>query len=293
MVTDDRTGSGMRDGKLLFIADVQRGLACGCVCARCRQPLVAKKGSIREHHFAHFEATSCHGAAESVLHSLAKELIAELDEFAVPPYEFVKQRRTKTGQIVRHEARVAKGGDVRIDKVRVEEHQGDFVPDIIIESGSKSLVVEVAVTHKVARAKLRKIRRRNLPVIEIKLDPSDSFLPRGSLKSKLRDSTSKVWLFHPDQREHERVFVSKFRALLVQRRTKLRQSTNPSLVSIPSPRSSSVIPSSSGSAYDRTAEEFNRKHGRYPTMEECLRLWPHLYKPSTFNPETKKLPTRM
>ena len=62
MFTDDYTGYGMRDGKLLFISDVPRGLACGCVCARCHQPLVAKKGPIRRHHFSHLKDTNCHGA---------------------------------------------------------------------------------------------------------------------------------------------------------------------------------------------------------------------------------------
>ena len=276
MIADDHTGYGMRDGKLLFIADVPRGLTCGCICARCRGTLVAKKGSIRRHHFAHFEVTSCHGAAESVLHSLAKELIAELDVIVIPPYEFVKQRKTKTGALVQHQALVAKGGDVPIHNVRVEENEGDFVPDIIIESGPKSLIVEVAVTHKVARAKLRKIRRRNLPTIEIRLDPSDSFLSRESLKNKLqRDLTSKVWLFHPAQREEERMFFSKLRDVRTRYRTKLHQTRpTPSRFAV----ASSVQPPSYNE-YDRTAEEFYRTYHRYPTMEECLQLWPDLWKP--------------
>lgn len=280
MIADDYTGYGMRDGKLIFIADVPRGLGCQCVCVRCGKTLVAKKGSVRRHHFAHFESTTCHGAAESVLHSLAKELIAELHVFVVPPYDFVKQRKTKTGEWVEHQTRVAKGGNVHIQEVRVEKDEGDFVPDIIIDSGSKSLIVEVAVTHKVARAKLRRIRSRNLPAIEIRLDPRDSLLSRESLKSKLQqDFSSKVWLFHPAQREAEREFVLMFRNVLAHERTKSRQSTN---LRRPAPRPSASNPSSSHpsfSEYDRTQEEFRRTHGRYPTAEECVQLWPRLWKP--------------
>src|SRR5688572_23182955 len=106
MIADDQIGYGMKGGQLLFIANVPRGLVCGCVCYRCGQPLVAKKGSIRRHHFAHHEATDCHGAAESVLHSLAKKLIAELTVFEIPAYDLDMQRRKKTGEIVRHQARV-------------------------------------------------------------------------------------------------------------------------------------------------------------------------------------------
>ena len=280
MIIDDYIGYGMRDGKLLFIADVPRGLACRCVCARCRQTLIAKKGPIRQHHFAHLKVTSCHGATESVLHLLAKELIAELDVLVIPQYMFVKQRKTKTGALVQHQAPVAKGGDVRIHNVRVEENESGFVPDIIIESGSKSLIVEVAVTHKVARVKLRRIRRRNLPAIEIRLDPSDSFHSREILKDKLRrDLTSKVWLFHPDQRKAERVFFSKFRDVLAQDRTKLRQSTKPSRFPVPASLAVRTSLQPPLSEYDRTAEEFHRTHHRYPTMEECLQLWPDLWNP--------------
>lgn len=276
MITDNFTGYGMRDGKLLFIADVPRGVACRCICACCAQTLVAKKGSIRRHHFAHFEVTSCHGAAESVLHLLAKELMAELDVFVVPPYEFVKHRKPKFSKLVKHQVLVAKGGRVRIDNVRVEKNEGDFVPDIIIESGSKSLIVEVAVTHKVARTKLRRLRRRNWPAIEIKLGPEDAFLSREQLKQKLQqDLPSKSWLFHPAQREAEREFFAKFR--------KARWSSwTVGAISRASPasREERKVPFGprdaglpSGTECDKRTDEFLRKHDRYPSLEECKWLW--------------------
>jgi|SRR6185312_9738250 hypothetical protein len=272
-IHNDRTGYGMRDGKLHFIEDVPRGLACNCVCVRCGQPLVARQGLIRQPHFAHWGVTSCNGAAESVLHLLAKELIAELNVIQVPRYAFDRQRRTKAGRLVQHHALVANGGEVRIDSVRIEESEGDFIPDITIESGPKSLIIEVAVTHRVSRAKLRRIRRRNVPAIEIRLDPSDSLLPREALKNKLqRDVASKVWLFHPKQRKAEGTFISQVREALAHDRIPLHRSTSPGHAVGPfafSPR---------WDKYDRPQEEFNRKHGRYPTLEECIKLWPHLWK---------------
>jgi hypothetical protein len=287
MIANDYTGYGMRDGKLLFIEDVPRGLGCGCVCARCGQMLVAKKGSVRQHHFSHFAVTSCHGVAETVLHLLAKELISEMDVFVVPQYLFVKQRRTKTGTLVRNRTIVAKGGTFKIHAIRVEESEGDFVPDIIIETGSKSLIVEVAVTHKVAGAKLRKIRHRDLPAIEIRLDPGDSFLSRESLKDKLqRDLTSKFWLFHPAQREAERTFIAKFRKLIAHGRTKLRQSAKPpSFAPLP------TLPPPSYK-HDRMAEEFYKMHRRYPTAEECLKLSPELWKPYASSSEQSRFPRK-
>lgn len=280
MRVDDCNGYGLRDGKLLFVADVSRGLACGCTCLRCGQKLIAKKGPLRLHHFSHYEITNCVGAAETVLHRLAKELLAEMDVLVIPEYSFLKKRITRSGALVEHHAIIAKGGNVRIDHVRVEEGQGDFVPDIVVESGAKALIVEVAVTHKVTRAKLRRIRRRNLPAIEIQLDSSDSLLPRESLKSKLKvELTSKAWLFHPDQRDAERNFFTRLRSAFARDRARIRQSLP---LRRPVTPYRPVAPDSFGprrSEYDLAAEQFHRIHHRYPTAEECVHLWPKLWKP--------------
>jgi hypothetical protein len=269
----------MRDGKLLFIAAVARGLACECVCAKCGRLLIAKKGAIRQHHFSHIEITDCQGAAESVLHLLSKELLSELDSVVIPPYEFVKQRKMKTGTIVQYRTRVAKGGRVPVSRVKVEVHEEGFVPDIIVESGSKSLIVEVAVSHRVNRAKLRRIRKRDLPAIEINLDANDSFLPRDLLRTKLQcDLASKIWLFHPAQREAERAFLAKWRDSIAQDRMRRAMRCSRTPTSVPFRSMSHLATQPPLSDYDRTANEFHTTHGRYPTVEECLELWPHLWK---------------
>jgi len=280
---EDGTGYGLKDGKLLFIAEVPRGLACDCVCVSCGGRLVAKKGFERRHHFAHRENTICRGAPESVLHLLSKEILAELDALLVPSYEFTKKRTTKAGRLVHHQITVARGGCVRVDSVTVEDAQDGFVPDIIIKSNSKRLIVEVAVSNKVTRAKLRRMRKRNLPAIEIRLDSSDSFLSRDELKAKLQfDLPSKAWLFHPAQRNAERSFLAKWRSAVACDRTR---SHMPSTVlptyapTGPSPTSLSHL-RPNWDRYDRAFDEFHRTHARYPTADECLRLWPQLFKPS-------------
>ena len=59
---------------------------------------------------------------------------------------------------------------------------------------------------------MRHIRRRDLPAIEIQLEPVDAILSRKQLSEKLQnDLQSKFWLFHPKQREAERTFYSKLR----------------------------------------------------------------------------------
>lgn len=282
MLWNNHAAYGMRDGKLLFIADVPRGLACDCLCACCGRPLIAKKGDIRRHHFSHIEITDCRGATESVLHLLSKELLTELDSVLIPSYEFGKRRSTKAGTLVQHQARVAEGGRVPVHSVKVEQHENGFIPDIIIESGSKSLIVEVAVSHKVSRAKLRRMRKRGLPAIEIRLNQSDSFLPRDLLRAKLQsDLASKTWLFHPGQLDAERTFRYKWLDAVAHDRMSRSMPCRrtPAYDSVPFQPGAHLPSQLPISEYDRTADEFHRTHGRYPTIEECLKLWPHLWKP--------------
>ena len=282
MSAADHTGYGLKDGALWFIADVPSGIACGCVCARCGKRLIAKKGPIRQHHFAHYEDTDCHGAAESALHRLAKELLAELPSFELPPYVYHRRRKTRAGRLVEHRQHIVPNGSVPIQHVSVEEHAGDIIPDILVTSYTSSLIIEVAVTHKVDRAKLRKLRRRNLPAIEIHLHAGDSFLPRDVLKCKLQlDLECKVWLFHPEQRHAERTFAAMYRQVLARARIRPPVTFTPNSYR-PRPAARPHISSRPNKRPDwweqnRFGEQYNRQHGKYPSIEECQRLRPDLF----------------
>lgn len=280
MFNSDHAAYGVQDGKLIHISDVPRGLACKCVCAHCGRPLIAKKGRQRLHHFSHIDLTNCRGAPESILHLLCKEIFCELISIEIPPYNFKKEKTTKFGRTVQHQAVVAKGGTVFIEKIEIEKPEHGFVPDIVIGSKSKQLIIEIAVSHKVDRPKLRKIRKHGIPAIEIALNPSDSYLTRNDLELKLKtDLPSKKWLFHPAQREEEKYFLSKWREEISRLRNRKLINRQSVIVTRPS-FSRSQQPSSlqpSRSACDRMAEEFHGRFGRYPTMEECLKLWPHLW----------------
>lgn len=64
-------------GKLVHVDCVPNGKACGCFCSFCGEPLQAKQGAKRRHHFSHISGTECEAAYESMLHLLAKEKIQE------------------------------------------------------------------------------------------------------------------------------------------------------------------------------------------------------------------------
>jgi hypothetical protein len=63
-------------GQMRGVDEVEQGLACNCVCPGCGSPLIAKKGRVRVHHFAH-QGASCTIGAESALHRMAKQIVAD------------------------------------------------------------------------------------------------------------------------------------------------------------------------------------------------------------------------
>ena len=147
---------GLKDNELVTIDDVDSGLKCNCVCPNCKQRLIARKGKIKEHHFAHYEVSDCGTAIETVTHRLSKDFISEAKYFVTPPIYFPG---TKVSII--DEAKVP------IDEVKLESRLGFIVPDIIIVSSNKSLIIEIRVTHGVDDKKAFKIRQLNLPAIEV------------------------------------------------------------------------------------------------------------------------------
>lgn len=66
----------IRDGRLVAVKDVERGLDCNCVCAGCGGSLIARKGDHRAHHFSHAHTTTA-CSEESVLHVLSKRILRE------------------------------------------------------------------------------------------------------------------------------------------------------------------------------------------------------------------------
>lgn len=280
-----KTAYGLRDGRLVHVSEVPRGLACGCACPACGAALLARKGKVRVHHFAHSNSAICQGAAETVLHLLAKELFLELDTFEIPPYHFKKRRMLKTGDEVVHEEQLLKGGTVRIDRVVLEANKGAFTPDVEIISGPKTLMVEIAVTHKVDDAKLKRIRRHDVPALEIRLSVDDALLSRDEFRERLQNGLKdKHWLFHPKQRGAERRFLEKYRARVRTRNTQGGYGRRGASSSTARRQSRGAVSQSMRSTadwgtYDRLGEQFRQKYGRYPSLEEAIERWPWLFNP--------------
>lgn len=201
MSVEDGLAFGMLvSGRMVGVREVPNGINCGCVCPSCRAPLVARQGKIRTWHFSHAPGhETCSTGAETALHRMAKQIIAEWDVLDLPLHE-VRVSRTVSGRnLVRTSILPACRFDVRTSKV--EQPRAGITPDVLLEDhGAEMLAVEVCVTHPVEESKRVRVAELNLPMIEYDL----SVLSRrdwdvASLEAVLRPMAP-AWILHPLER---------------------------------------------------------------------------------------------
>lgn len=86
---------------------------------------------------------------------------------------------------------------VPIDNVVLEKKLHNYIPDIVISSGKKRLIVEIAVTHFVGRKKIEKIKTSNISAIEIDLSRIDLDFNMADLEKLLIEGIeNKAWLYN-------------------------------------------------------------------------------------------------
>jgi competence protein CoiA len=172
-----------RNNRIVHVSEVQRGLGCACACAVCGEPMVAKKGLEREHHFAHdSNKADCAASYESLLHRFAKRVIQEEGGLAVPPFHGQTAARWLMFDRVEEE--------VRLD-------DGSVRPDIVGYTGEVPTLIEVAYSSFADDRKIAKLAALNLQAVEIDLHDfhPESFDPEAARQAIRDDIARKRWLF--------------------------------------------------------------------------------------------------
>ncbi len=156
---------GVRNGEPIHVSDVERGLACDCVCLACKKQLVARKGEKKGHHFAHYKSPEC--SAETVLHYYAKRLLErrifnsiEKKEKLQIKWSCAECEGEHVGNIVKKAATVA-----------VEENIGPCRPDLTIFDNDHNpvLFVEIVVSHKPEDYVYEYVKENKLGLLEFRL----------------------------------------------------------------------------------------------------------------------------
>ena len=187
---------GIKKGKIVSINDVCSGKECDCICPSCGEQLIAKKGKIKIHHFAHSTLKECEYGYETTLHLLAKDIIENANHFVLPEEklskEYYKQEQAKTKN-----KSIRNAVEIIIDKVEVELNFDNIKPDIILYSGVKKYFVEIFVTHKIDNSKREKIKSKCVDTIEIDLSNIEKDTEYNTLeKILLNDDKRKYWIYN-------------------------------------------------------------------------------------------------
>ncbi len=191
----------LKDGELIDISSVDRGLKCGCVCPSCNQPLIAKKGEKMVQHFAHKSTDECEYGYETSLHLLAKEIISKSKKFTIPSV-YVEFHSYKEKEYI------SQSKEITVDRVELEKSFGGIIPDIVIYCGEKKLFIEIFVTHKIDEEKLNKIKSAGISTIEIDLSKMDREMTDIELSEiLLKDSKEKKWIYNAVSEYYQKQFL--------------------------------------------------------------------------------------
>lgn len=165
------------DGDMVSVDAVPRGLDCNCVCAECGSPLVARKGEINQHHFAHqIERENCVGARESSIHKFAKGIICEAaldlslpDQLDLGPVQGVKL-------------------EYWLDGIR---------PDVLVEF-DEPVAIEIFVAHRVPTEKIKILAARKLATLEIDLSSyRNADKTEVEWRYLILRTAPRFWIFQP------------------------------------------------------------------------------------------------
>lgn len=150
--------------ELVHVSEVARGLSCQCHCVACNEPLVARQGAVRGHHFAHASnREACESSFESLLHRYAKQLVVHARGLVAPV--------TASAPLV-----LGWGTDERerllhaSAEVQEEVNLGAVRPDLLLTTDDGVMVaIEIAYSSFCDDQKVQQFEAMSLPALEIDL----------------------------------------------------------------------------------------------------------------------------
>jgi hypothetical protein len=142
---------------------------------------------VRIAHFAHATDRACAAAHETMLHRLAKQLIADGTALVLPEVAAEYRGRYRL---------VRPAVTIRPEGATLEPGLDGLRPDILITVAGRPLLVEVAVTHFCGPEKVALIRGRRLAAVEIDLSRVARDAPPEVLEHTILRSAPRQWLWN-------------------------------------------------------------------------------------------------
>jgi hypothetical protein len=202
---------GILDNNLKHISEVANGLKCGCICPACDTRLVARNGGRKRiHHFAHYESAECKYGVQTSIHYAAKEILEKAKKIKIPSLDiFLNTEIERVGYILFSHGEfksISVERYIDIDSVTLEKKLHKYIPDVVIVSKGKRLIIEIAVTHFVGRNKLNKIQESKISAIEIDLSKIENDFNLQELEPLIIDNVeNKEWLYNEYGNEKRKI----------------------------------------------------------------------------------------
>ncbi|MBE2263421.1 MAG: hypothetical protein IAE92_11815 [Burkholderiaceae bacterium] len=177
---------------LVHVSEVDRGLACQCRCVVCEEPLIARQGNVRGHHFAHASNREpCDSSHESLLHRYAKQLIVQAKGLMAPMTPAVALFLGISDADSPDQLHA-------LASVQEEVMIGNIKPDLlVVTSGGVQVAIEIAYSSFCDLIKVAAFESLNLPALEIDLShfTPDNFDPVAVRDSVVTSLTRKNWVW--------------------------------------------------------------------------------------------------
>lgn len=198
----------VRDGRMVPVTSVPLGAACGCVCPKCGENVIAKNrdydGRKTQMHFAHARDSECarqggETAPESALHQVAKDIVTDSLGIMTPALEIFPEAMQVEFRRAFPAARVPFRSAVKEPWRPAVQSGQDMRPDVVgtTEKGQE-IHLEFKVAHPVPAEKAAAALREQRWMLEIDLGRF-----RGSevnvdelRKFILQSAQDRVWLSH-------------------------------------------------------------------------------------------------
>ncbi len=183
-----------KEGRLVHVSTVERGLKCDAVCPVCKTAVLARKGAKTRHHFAHYPGANC--SPETVLHAIAKQLIYEklLSAIAMKQLMQISWKCIACSHL--HSLNLLEN----VNQVALEKNLEDCRPDITLFDANDHAcaLLEVVVSHRPDQKILNYCNQRNIPLLIFRIDSAESLEELGLYRNLapsvvlycLRDSCS-------------------------------------------------------------------------------------------------------
>lgn len=205
---------GLIQGRLVSINEVQAGRACEALCPSCLGPLVARKGQVLVHHFAHDGhqtgpggRSPCTLGYRVALQKMAGQLLSDGKKLNLPPLTIHAEHHGRfVGLRRKHQEVVAAGATLAITQILYNPTLSpDAQPSLLCTlDGFGPLAIELNMTGLPRPKAKQAYARLSVSCIEIDFSeiarPKENWLPtENDIRELLYDSKIKrTWIYHRD-----------------------------------------------------------------------------------------------